>query len=81
MSYVIKCLLFLPAAGHRTHGSGELYNVGSSGSYWSGTIYSGYSLELVLNASNVYPANVTNRANGLSVRCQNLTLYYLVTSY
>ena len=69
MSYVIKCLLFLPAAGNRNHANGELYYVGSGGNYWSGTIYSGYSLNLAFNGSNVYPANVNNRAYGFSVRC------------
>ncbi|WP_163629466.1 hypothetical protein [Paludibacter sp. 221] len=64
-----KCLLFLPAAGSRNHGNGELYNVGSGGRYWSGSISSVYSFNLNFNGSNVYPANVELRSYGFSVRC------------
>ncbi|WP_163629147.1 hypothetical protein [Paludibacter sp. 221] len=59
----------MPAAGNRNNGNGELYNVGSGGNYWSGSLSSTYSLNLNFNGSNVYPANLNNRANGLSVRC------------
>ncbi|NDV46738.1 hypothetical protein D0T49_06720, partial [Paludibacter sp. 221] len=61
--------LFLPAAGYRSHGTGELYNVGSNGHYWSGSVYSYTSLNLHFNGSSVYPAYLNHRASGLSVRC------------
>ncbi|NDV46678.1 hypothetical protein D0T49_06420, partial [Paludibacter sp. 221] len=61
--------LFLPAAGHRTHNTGEFYHIGTSGYYWSGSLSSTYSLLLHVNSSNVYPANINHRAYGFSVRC------------
>ncbi|WP_163629465.1 hypothetical protein [Paludibacter sp. 221] len=67
--YDINACLFLPAAGNRERSNGELYNVGSGGRYWSGSLSSVYSLYLNFDGSNVYPANITNRSNGLSVRC------------
>ncbi|NDV46377.1 hypothetical protein D0T49_04900 [Paludibacter sp. 221] len=80
-----KCLLLLPAAGYRDRGNGELYQVGSYGRYWSGSLSSVYSLDLAFNGSNnVYPANIDNRGNGFSVRCisaLNGKLSYLLLCY
>ncbi|NDV46841.1 hypothetical protein D0T49_07245 [Paludibacter sp. 221] len=61
--------LFLPVAGYRHFSNGELYYVGSSGFYWSGSVYSYASFLLDFNDSNVYPAYLLNRAYGFSVRC------------
>ncbi|NDV46629.1 hypothetical protein D0T49_06175, partial [Paludibacter sp. 221] len=61
--------LFLPAAGYRECSTGELYHVGSGGRYWSGSLSSMCSLNLNFNGSNVYPAGLNYRADGLSVRC------------
>ncbi|NDV46381.1 hypothetical protein D0T49_04920 [Paludibacter sp. 221] len=61
--------LFLPAAGYRERSNGELYSVGSGGRYWSGSLSSVYSLYLLFDGSNVYPAYITYRSLGLSVRC------------
>ncbi|NDV46975.1 hypothetical protein D0T49_07935, partial [Paludibacter sp. 221] len=61
--------LFLPAAGYRHHGSGELYSVGSGGYYWSGSLSSTYSLSLTFDDSLVYPAPNNARGYGFSVRC------------
>ncbi|NDV47647.1 hypothetical protein D0T49_11375 [Paludibacter sp. 221] len=61
--------LFLPAAGNRHNGNGELYNVGSNGLYWSGSLSSDYSLTLYFNGSSVYPAYLHSRSHGFSVRC------------
>ena len=45
-------------------------NQGSSGSYWSSMVASKYyAYYLSLDASNVDPANNTNKFNGFSVRC------------
>ncbi len=60
---------YYPAAGYRAAGSGALYYVGSYGSYWSASSYSGYGFILGFHSSNVYPAYYSHRANGFSVRC------------
>ncbi|NDV47325.1 hypothetical protein D0T49_09740, partial [Paludibacter sp. 221] len=60
--------LFLPAAGYR-NSSGELYNVGSNGRYWSGSVYSYTSFTLHFSGSNVFPAGLYYRSYGFSVRC------------
>ncbi|NDV47925.1 hypothetical protein D0T49_12810 [Paludibacter sp. 221] len=60
---------FLPAVGYRNHYDGELYQVGSYGRYWSGSLSSVYSDALAFNNSGVYPASINNRGHGFSVRC------------
>lgn len=50
---------------------GSLNGVGSNGSYWSRTVYSGNSqgaYNLYFYSSGVYPANANNRCYGFSVR-------------
>ncbi|NDV47650.1 hypothetical protein D0T49_11390 [Paludibacter sp. 221] len=61
--------LFLPVAGLRYTGNGELYYVGATGYYWSDSLSGTYSLTLNVNGSNVYPAGIEGRAYGFSVRC------------
>ncbi|NDV47686.1 hypothetical protein D0T49_11575, partial [Paludibacter sp. 221] len=61
--------LFLPAAGYRDRGNGELYYVGSFGHYWSGSVYSYTSFYLSFNGSSVYTADIASRGHGFSVRC------------
>ena len=60
--------LRLPVAGYRDRSNGTLDNVGSNGSYWSGTISGTTASSLVFVSSN---ANMysNGRANGFSVRC------------
>lgn len=62
--------LFLPAADSRNGNNGLLSSVGSGyGYYWSSTAGSTFSYRLNFTGSNINPANSTNRAFGLSVRC------------
>ena len=61
-----------PAVGYRYLDSGALYNVGSSGYYWSASPYpssSYYAYYLNFYNGYVYPALNYNRGNGYSVRC------------
>ncbi|NDV46286.1 hypothetical protein D0T49_04445 [Paludibacter sp. 221] len=64
-----KQSIFLPAAGYRSPSNGELYDVGYYGLYWSDSLGSVYSLGLGFHSSDVYPANLSYRSGGLSVRC------------
>ena len=60
--------IFLPAAGLRW--GSDLYNVGSSGYYWSSSLnesYPGYAWSLGFNSGDVY-AGDSNRGSGQSVR-------------
>lgn len=69
LGYVIKCLLFLPAAGNRNNSNGQLNNRGNNGYYWSSTENSsinGYNMNFNSAGANV---NNDNRTNGFSVRC------------
>jgi len=60
--------LKFPAAGYRNPSTGALGNVGSTGHYWSSTVYgtSGRYLFFSRNDANMYS---NDRANGFSVRC------------
>jgi hypothetical protein len=59
--------IFFPASGYRD-GTG-LYYHGSYGYYWSSSLYSSaYGYDLYFISSNVYPANVSSRFLGFSVR-------------
>ena len=67
-----KGSLFLPAAGLRGNGSGELAGTSSNGYYWSSSpSYGGYSYagNLYFYSGNVYPLSSNYRAYGFSVRC------------
>lgn len=58
--------VFLPAAGYR---SGNSYDVGSSGYYWSSSYYnSNYAYSVYFNSGNLYPQIFNNRSYGFSVR-------------
>jgi uncharacterized protein (TIGR02145 family) len=61
--------LFLPASGYRHYLNGKENYVGSSGNYWSSTVFRRYAYYLKFNNSTVYPNSNSPRANGYSVRC------------
>ena len=68
--YVIKCLLFLPAAGYRRNDNGQLNNRGNGGYYWSTTQSGGNGYGMWFNnGNNVNAGALSNPANGFSVRC------------
>ena len=61
---------WFPVAGYRNSGVGSMSFVGSYGYYWSASPYSensGYGLSF--SSGSVNPSDVSNRANGFSVRC------------
>ena len=60
--------LKLPVAGGRNVSNGSLFNVGSSGRYWSSTVAGAYSRSLTFSSSNAFMGS-DNRAIGFSVRC------------
>lgn len=62
--------VFFPAAGDRVY-SGDAYNRGKSGFYWSSRPYS-YAYYLYFNRGGVDMRNEC-RANGFSVRCVQVT--------
>ena len=63
-----------PASGCRSYYDGALYDVGSSGDYWSVTPYSDYAFYLdVTNFGDVWLTSNNYRANGFSVRCLQVT--------
>lgn len=67
-----KGSLFLPAAGLRRNGSGELANTSSNGYYWSSSPHygGGYSAgSLYFSSGYVCPLYGYSRASGFSVRC------------
>lgn len=64
--------IFLPAAGCRASGSGDLALVGTSGYYWSSSSSAAGSANagsLGFNSGVVNPLTNYNRALGFSVRC------------
>ena len=61
---------YLPASGARNYVAGALFNVGTSGYYWSSSSSSatnGYSIYFTRTTMN--PVSNTNRQYGYSVRC------------
>jgi uncharacterized protein (TIGR02145 family) len=60
--------LKLPVAGSRNHSNGSLFNVGSSGYYWSSTVDGTRTRFLYFNSSDADMFSYY-RANGVSVRC------------
>jgi len=61
-------LLKLPVAGTRSYSNGSLYNVGSSGYYWSSTV-SGTDARILYFGSSNASMFSNYRAYGFSVRC------------
>jgi uncharacterized protein (TIGR02145 family) len=61
-------LLFLPAAGYRTHNYGALDDVGSGGLYWSSGVSGTYAASLLFGSGYFATTNST-RAGGFSLRC------------
>ena len=56
---------YLPALG--SYGSGQLYDIGSNGAYWSSSVYpAGGAYGLSFYSGNVYISNY-NRKNGFRV--------------
>jgi uncharacterized protein (TIGR02145 family) len=64
-------VIFLPVAGSRNNGSGQMYNSGVNGYYWSTTTYGDFSYGLYFNSnsSSIKPTSSYSRAYGFSVRC------------
>jgi uncharacterized protein (TIGR02145 family) len=60
--------LKLPVAGYRSNHNGLLYNVGSTGVYWSSTVDGTLASYLGFYSSNAYMRSFL-RADGYSVRC------------
>ncbi|MDR1763869.1 MAG: fibrobacter succinogenes major paralogous domain-containing protein [Dysgonamonadaceae bacterium] len=61
--------LFLPAGGTRNSTSGNLYNGGSAGYYWSSTISGNSALGMFCSSGTVNPAYSGVRAEGDAIRC------------
>ncbi|MCP4130327.1 MAG: hypothetical protein GY754_05040, partial [bacterium] len=60
--------LKLPVAGYRNDSNGSLYNVGSSGRYWSSTVSGAYARNLYFSSS-LAKMSSNYPASGRSVRC------------
>ena len=62
--------LKLPVAGLRWYSStGSLYDVGSGGYYWLGTVHSTYANNLHFSSGDATTNHILYRATGCSVRC------------
>ena len=59
----------LPLAGNFLYASAAYYNQGTYGYYWASSPTGTYGYLVLLSATQVFPANSLNRANGFSVRC------------
>ncbi|MDR1562487.1 MAG: hypothetical protein LBS54_05315 [Dysgonamonadaceae bacterium] len=62
-------LLFLPAAGNRSNGTGKMNNNGLQGYYWSSTIHVVKVYHLFFYSKGVAQNTQSPRAYGHSVRC------------
>jgi hypothetical protein len=62
-------LLFLPAAGRRECGSGDIANAGNIGLYWSSTFNGLLAYILYFTNGSVEPNSYSSRAYGFSIRC------------
>jgi uncharacterized protein (TIGR02145 family) len=60
--------VFLPAVGYRYFTTGDLYNVGTIGYYWSSSPSSANASSLYFSTT-VYPAFNNDRSYGYSIRC------------
>lgn len=68
--YQVGTSLFLPASGIRRGESAKLNDVGIYGFYWSSTTTGTISYGLALTEGTIRPEyNLTNRADGMAVRC------------
>ncbi len=67
-------LAWYPAPGHRGHGEGALWYVGSNGYNWSSTSYDSddhyRSMYLHFGAKELNPSHMTGRAYGFQLRCR-----------
>ena len=61
--------IFLPAAGCRNSSTGQLYNRGSNGYYWSSTVINTTNAYYLYFTSNTYTTYYANKSSGFSVRC------------
>jgi uncharacterized protein (TIGR02145 family) len=61
--------LKLSVAGQRRYDNGNLYSTGSTGSYWSSTLYDDYACDLYFSSSSAGISNGGKRSTGFSVRC------------
>lgn len=59
----------LPLAGFRYYSSAAYYFQGTYGFYWASSPLGNNGYVVLLSSTQVNPANVNARANGLSVRC------------
>lgn len=64
---------FYPFSGVRSNTAFAIYDVGTSGAFWTSNVYSatigfGRCFQ-IKNSNDVTPSDVYNRSNGLSVRC------------
>lgn len=59
----------LPLAGYRIYSSAAYDGQGTYGNYWASSPTGTYGYNVILSATQAYPANNSNRANGFSVRC------------
>ena len=69
MTGVFNNPLKLPVAGYRYFSNGTLFNVGTSGNYWSSTVNNTSARFLYLTSSDARMRSNGNRASGFSVRC------------
>lgn len=65
-SSTVPCI-FLPMSGWRRSLDGEVSGINRFGNYWTSTVDSWNVKELILSSD--FEINLTDRANGLSVRC------------
>jgi hypothetical protein len=61
--------LKLPFQGYRSGVSGDMYNLGTNGRYWSSSPNSSNGYNLNFDATSINPNNIHVRAYGNSVRC------------
>ena len=65
----VTTTLFLPTSGYRTNNNALLSYSAVRGYYWSGSVSGINAYSFYFNGSNLYVSNVSNRGNGLAIRC------------
>jgi len=60
---------YYPASGYRSAASGNFYNVGTHGYYWSASVNTTYAQNLYIYSGSVEPKSNGNRADGFPIRC------------